>query len=68
MGKPLTLLFDPFECVTLFLTVVALNCILQDGKANWLKGMILLHLYLLVAVTFWFYPGYDPTSSLLHCS
>ncbi|KDQ54091.1 hypothetical protein JAAARDRAFT_60868 [Jaapia argillacea MUCL 33604] len=63
MGKPLTLLFDPFECVVIWMisfTVVA-------GKTNWFDGAILLHVYLMVAVSFWFYPGYDPTASLLTC-
>ncbi|KDQ54065.1 hypothetical protein JAAARDRAFT_209543 [Jaapia argillacea MUCL 33604] len=68
MDKPLTLLFDPFECVALFMLVLTLNYIVADGKTNWFEGMILLHLYVLVAVTFWFYPGYDPTNGLLTCS
>jgi len=68
MGKPLTLLFDPFECVTLFLTVLTLNYIVAGGMTHWLDGIILLHFYLLVGVGFWFYPGYDPTSSLLYCT
>lgn len=67
MGKPLTLLFDPFECVALFLSVLTLNYILADGKTNWFEGMILIHLYFLVAVAFWFYPGSDPSGALLQC-
>ncbi|CAL1708266.1 unnamed protein product [Somion occarium] len=67
MGKPLTLLFDPFECVALFLSVLTLNYILADGKTNWFEGMILIHLYFLVAVAFWFYPRSDPSGALLQC-
>ncbi|ETW83093.1 H+/Ca2+ exchanger Vxc1-like protein [Heterobasidion irregulare TC 32-1] len=57
MGKPLTLLFDPYESIVLFLAVLTVNYIVQDGKSNWLEGMILMCLYVIVAITFWFYPG-----------
>lgn len=64
MGKQLTLLFDPLESIVLFLSVITVNYVVQDGKSNWLEGMILMCLYLIVAVTFWFYPG---TSGIFAC-
>ncbi|KAG6374496.1 calcium proton exchanger [Boletus reticuloceps] len=64
LGKPLTLLFDPLQSIVLFLSVLTVNYTVQDGKSNWLEGMILICLYLIVAVTFWFYPGATP---LLTC-
>lgn len=64
MGKKLTLLFDPLESIVLFLSVITVNYVVQDGKSNWLEGMILMCLYLIVAVTFWFYPG---TSGIFAC-
>ncbi|KAF9266630.1 Calcium/proton exchanger [Marasmius fiardii PR-910] len=57
LGKPLTLLFDPYESITLFLAVIVVNYCVQDGKSNWLEGFILMFLYLIIGVTFWFYPG-----------
>ena len=57
MGKPLTMLFDPFESIVLFLSVLVVNYTVADGKSNWLEGMILMCLYLIIAVTFWYYPG-----------
>ncbi|KAL1937456.1 hypothetical protein VTO73DRAFT_13179 [Trametes versicolor] len=57
MGKPLSLLFDPFESVVLFLSVIVVNYVVQDGKSNWLEGLILMSLYVILAVVFWFYPG-----------
>jgi len=68
LGKPLTLLFDPFESVVLFLAVLTVNHVVQDGKSNWLDGMILMCLYVIVAVTFWFYPGSDPAGLLASCT
>ena len=57
MGKPLTMLFDPFESIVLFLSVLVVNYTVADWKSNWLEGMILMCLYLIIAVTFWYYPG-----------
>ncbi|KAH9987324.1 Sodium/calcium exchanger protein-domain-containing protein [Russula compacta] len=67
LGKPLTLLFDPFESIVLFLSVLTVNYVVQDGKSNWLEGMILMCLYVIVAVTFWYYPGSDPSGILASC-
>ncbi|KAG1905287.1 calcium proton exchanger [Suillus fuscotomentosus] len=67
MGKQLTLLFDPLESIVLFLSVITVNYVVQDGKSNWLEGMILMCLYLIVAVTFWFYPGTSPTKMSVNC-
>jgi len=68
LGKPLTLLFDPFESVVLFLSVLTVNYVVQDGKSNWLEGMILMCLYIIIGVTFWFYPGTDPAGLLASCT
>jgi len=62
LGKPLTLLFDPYESVALFLAVLTVNYVVQDGKSNWLEGMILMCLYVILGITFWFYPGVHSTS------
>ncbi|KAF8989978.1 hypothetical protein BDQ17DRAFT_1547375 [Cyathus striatus] len=37
MGKPLTLLFDPYESIAMFLSVLTVSYIVQDGKSHWLK-------------------------------
>ncbi|EIN04808.1 Calcium/proton exchanger [Punctularia strigosozonata HHB-11173 SS5] len=55
LGKPLSLLFDPFESIALFLAVITVNYVVADGKSNWLEGLILMSLYLILAVAFWFY-------------
>jgi len=60
LGKPLTMLFDPFESIVLFLAVLTVNYVVQDGKSNWLEGMILMCLYVILGVVFWFYPGNNP--------
>ncbi|OBZ72492.1 Vacuolar calcium ion transporter [Grifola frondosa] len=67
IGKPLTLLFDPFESIVLFLSVLVVNYVVQDGKSNWLEGMILMCLYVIIAVTFWYYPGVNISQQLANC-
>lgn len=57
MGKPLDLLFDPLESIVLFFAVLTVNHATQDGRSNWLEGMILICLYIICAITFWYYPG-----------
>lgn len=42
IGRPLTMLFDPVESIVLFLSVLTVNYVVQDGKSNWLEGMILI--------------------------
>ncbi|PBL03704.1 hypothetical protein ARMGADRAFT_1070209 [Armillaria gallica] len=65
MGKPLTLLFDPYESVAMFLAVLTVNYVVHYGKSNWLEGMILMCLYAILCVTFWFYSGNNPSGVLL---
>ncbi|KXN84724.1 Vacuolar calcium ion transporter [Leucoagaricus sp. SymC.cos] len=55
--KPLSLLLDPFQSLVLYLSVQIMNYVVADGKSNWLEGVILICLYVIVAVSFWFYPG-----------
>ncbi|KAH9059171.1 hypothetical protein EDB87DRAFT_812171 [Lactarius vividus] len=62
LHKPLPLLFDTFEAVVFFFSVLIVNYVIQDGKSNWLEGMILTCTYAIFVVAFGFYPGSDPAS------
>jgi Ca2+:H+ antiporter len=42
MGRPITMPFDPLESIVLFLAVLTVNYVVQDGKSNWLEGMVLI--------------------------
>ncbi|KAH9821846.1 Sodium/calcium exchanger protein-domain-containing protein [Melampsora americana] len=64
LDKPLTLLFDPFESITLFLAVLVVNHSIQDGRANWIEGFILMSVYIIVAVAFYFYPSHTTDVNL----
>ncbi|KAK4049879.1 hypothetical protein OIO90_005268 [Microbotryomycetes sp. JL221] len=58
IGKELTLYFDPFPTVVLFLAVCAVNWATADGRSNWLEGATLIMMYVIIAVVFWYYPGH----------
>jgi Ca2+:H+ antiporter len=64
MGRNLTLLFDPFESIILFLSVMTVTYVIQDGRSNWLEGMVLIMLYVIIGTIAWFYPGNDVAGEL----
>ncbi|KAI0635821.1 Sodium/calcium exchanger protein-domain-containing protein [Trametes polyzona] len=68
LDKPLALLFDPFESVVLYISVHTMGYVVADGKSNWLEGVILICLYIVIAVTFWFYPGSNFSTNLAVCT
>ncbi|KFY12333.1 hypothetical protein V492_03942 [Pseudogymnoascus sp. VKM F-4246] len=57
MGKDdMNLSFDGFQVAVLFVTVLLVNYLISDGKSHWLEGIMLNCLYIIIAVTAWFYP------------
>ncbi|XP_054818143.1 vacuolar cation/proton exchanger 5 isoform X2 [Prosopis cineraria] len=52
MGHPLDLNFQLFETATLFLTVIVVVLLLQEGTSNYFKGLMLILCYLIVAASF----------------
>jgi Ca2+:H+ antiporter len=67
LGKPLTLFFDPFESIALFLAVLTVNYTVQDGRSNWLEGMVLMVLYVIIGVAVFFYTPSMIYSFLICC-
>ncbi|PBK72363.1 calcium/proton exchanger [Armillaria solidipes] len=55
-NKPLSLLFDPLEVVTLFLSVLLVRFATEDGRTHYMSGILLFGTYVLIAFSFWFYP------------
>ncbi len=55
-NQPMDLSFNPFELVAVGVAVVLSNSTISDGKSNWLEGVLLLATYLVLAITFYFYP------------
>jgi Ca2+:H+ antiporter len=42
MGKPMSLLFDPLETLTLFLSVLLVRFATEDGRTHYMSGVVLL--------------------------
>uniref|UniRef100_A0A0W0FF66 Vacuolar calcium ion transporter n=1 Tax=Moniliophthora roreri TaxID=221103 RepID=A0A0W0FF66_MONRR len=52
-GHELTLFFANFETITFFASVFLTNTLIQDGKSNYMEGLMLITLYLVIALAFW---------------
>ncbi|KAJ6433128.1 hypothetical protein OIU84_020205 [Salix udensis] len=52
MGQPMDLNFQLFETATLFISVLVVAFMLQDGTSNYFKGFMLILCYLIVAASF----------------
>lgn len=50
----MTLYFDGFQIAILFVAVLLVNYLLQDGKSHWLEGVLLQILYIIIAVAAWY--------------
>eukprot|EP00435_Cladocopium_sp_Y103_P007112 s316_g2.t1 len=62
MDKPMTMNFHFFETSTMLLTSISIAIILMDGKANWLKGTMLLLGYSIIGAGFWAHADPDQIS------
>ncbi|KTW28261.1 calcium/proton exchanger [Pneumocystis jirovecii RU7] len=56
IGQPLTLYFKTFETVIMFISVFIINYLIQDGKSNWLEGIMLIAVYCIISIAFFLYP------------
>ncbi|KAG9450155.1 hypothetical protein H6P81_010120 [Aristolochia fimbriata] len=52
MGQPMDLNFQLFETASLFITVLVVAFMLQEGTSNYFKGFMLILCYLIVAASF----------------
>ncbi len=65
-GQQLTLVFNEFELAALLAAVIITALISLDGESNWLEGVQLLIVYLILAIAFFFLPnGADGVQALL---
>ena len=55
-GAPMDLLFTPFEVIAIVLAVLVVSRIADDGECNWMEGVQLLAVYLILGIAFYFLP------------
>jgi Ca2+:H+ antiporter len=56
-GSPMSLVFNAFEITAIFLSVLAIAMVSLDGESNWLEGLQLLGVYVILALAFFLIPG-----------
>jgi Ca2+:H+ antiporter len=57
LGQPMSLLFNGFEIAAIALSVLATVIVVMDGESNWVEGLQLLSVYLILALAFYFIPA-----------
>ncbi|KAL0080264.1 calcium/proton exchanger [Phycomyces blakesleeanus] len=58
----MSLFFNIYETAVLFIAVIMVSYLIMDGKSNWLEGMMLCSVYIIIAISFYYYP--DSASGL----
>ncbi|KAF2656170.1 hypothetical protein K491DRAFT_704155 [Lophiostoma macrostomum CBS 122681] len=56
MDKAMSLYFNIFETVALFVTAFVVNFLVLDGRSNYLEGSLLIAAYVIIALASFFYP------------
>jgi Ca2+:H+ antiporter len=56
-GKPLDLIFTPFEVAAVAMSVLIVGFVAMDGESHWLEGVMLVGVYLILAIAFYFLPS-----------
>ena len=57
LGKEMSLNFEVFDAAMLILAVIVVSSFLKDGKSDYLEGMLSVFVYLLIAVSAYYYPN-----------
>lgn len=56
MNRDMTLHFETFETVSFFLASLVVVLLIQDGKSNYLEGLLCLGMYIIIAIAFYVLP------------
>ena len=51
---PMSIVFTPFELVSLVVSVLIANRVASDGESNWLEGLQLVVVYVMIGTAFFF--------------
>ncbi len=56
LGSPMSLVFNAFEITAIGLSVLAVVLVSIDGESNWLEGLQLLGVYVILGIVFYLIP------------
>jgi len=57
LGRPLDLIFTPFEVAAVTVSVLIVGFVAMDGESHWMEGVMLVGVYLILAIAFYFLPA-----------
>lgn len=57
LGTPMSLLLNPLEITAITVSVLATAMVVVDGESNWVEGLQLLSVYLILVIAFYLMPG-----------
>jgi Ca2+:H+ antiporter len=57
IGHPMTLLFNGLEITAIALSVLSATMVVADGESNWVEGLQLMAVYLILGFAFYFLPA-----------
>ena len=60
IGKDMGLNFEIFMIVLVVLSILVVGNFLRDGKSNYLEGGLCVLVYVIIAVSTWYYPQIVP--------
>lgn len=55
-GQPMDLIFTTFEVLSIAVSVGIVSLISMDGESNWMEGVQLLAVYVILGMAFYFLP------------
>ena len=64
LDTDMSLYFNLFETVSLFVTAFVVNFLVLDGRSNYLEGALLIAAYIIIALGAFFYPGQAAQSTI----
>jgi Ca2+:H+ antiporter len=56
-GVPMDLIFSPMEVVAVIVSIAVISLISQDGESNWMEGVLLLAVYIILGISFYWLPA-----------
>ena len=60
LGKDMSLNFEMFDAIVLILAIIVVGNFLRDEKSDYLEGALSVFVYVLIAVSAWYYPDAPP--------
>ena len=59
LGQPMNLVFTSFEVLSIVVAALVARELIEDGRSNWLEGLLLLTMYLILAFGFYHLPDQE---------